>query len=437
LDEQIFPLNEFDHILESNVSTIEKIDEDTYHILKGNFFKILTTQNGSRILQKSLKRTSKDILSRINKEIGSRIADLMTDSYANYFCQKFFGYVDYEDKIEFLVNIIEHFCQISNNKIGTYPLQAVLEQLKTERERNMIIETIKNNNVIEMVYDPQGVHVIEKIVICFEEEKVSFIYDYAIKNFMKLANNTNGLCIIKKIIIHTKNEETVKKIQTKLIENSFSLIQNPFGNYAIQTAVDVWKEEYIMPIIKQFYNKFTNLSMQKFSSNVVEKFLQRGGEVIVAKYVDEVTYSNRIVDLMKNNYGNYVIQKALKLAMNKHKCKLVESILKNLEKIGDKKLIQKWKSIVQSHATDDCKSLLIGYGIDLNNNNNINGHEEEERNERPGNQHNCSGNNPTLFINGLKSSNGKKNSQSSMGNFPQCSQKLHVGKKHHSGNFYC
>jgi len=98
---------------------------------------------------------------------------------------------------------------------------------------------VRNNNVIEMVYDPQGVHVIEKIIICFDEDKVSFIYDYALQNFMKLANNTNGLCIIKKITAHAKNEETIRKIQQKLLENCNSLIQNPFGNYAIQAAVDV------------------------------------------------------------------------------------------------------------------------------------------------------------------------------------------------------
>lgn len=288
----------------------------------------------------------------------------MVDSYANYFCQKFFGFLEDLDRISFLVNICEHFSQIANNKIGTYPLQAVLEQLKTDREKNMVIDTIKANPM-EMIYDSQGVHVVEKMIICFEEDRISFVYDLALGNFMKLANNTNGLCIIKKVIIHAKNEETIKKLLQKLIDNSFSLIQNPFGNYAIQTAVDVWKEENIMPIIKQFFNKLSNLSMQKFSSNVVEKFLQKGGETIITKYIDEISINNRIVDLMKNNYGNYVVQKALKLANNAGKNKLVEVILRNLEKIGDKKLILKWKFIVQSHVNDDQgRTILNCHNVD-------------------------------------------------------------------------
>ena len=119
----------------------------------------------------------------------------MVDSYANYFCQKFFGYLEHEDRLHFLSNVNENFVQISNNKIGTYPLQAILEQLRTDKEKHLVIKTIKTN-AIEMFYDSQGVHVIEKIIICFEEEKISFIYDLALENFMKLANNTNGLCIV-------------------------------------------------------------------------------------------------------------------------------------------------------------------------------------------------------------------------------------------------
>lgn len=49
---------------------------------------------------------------------------------------------------------------------------------------------------------------------------------------------------------------------------------------------------------------------------------------------------------MKNNYGNYVVQKALKISTGSIKNKLIISILKNIEKIGDKKLIGKWKNIV-------------------------------------------------------------------------------------------
>lgn len=51
---------------------------------------------------------------------------------------------------------------------------------------------------------------------------------------------------------------------------------------------------------------------------------------------------------MKNAYGNYVVQKALKLVNGKNKNLLINTLTKNLDKLSDKKLISKWKIIINN-----------------------------------------------------------------------------------------
>jgi len=51
---------------------------------------------------------------------------------------------------------------------------------------------------------------------------------------------------------------------------------------------------------------------------------------------------------MKNNYGNYVVQSALKLAKKSSKEMLINNMLRNIEKMNDKKLINKWKAIINT-----------------------------------------------------------------------------------------
>ena len=58
---------------------------------------------------------------------------------------------------------------------------------------------------------------------------------------MQLANNCNGLCVIKKVIIHSSDPVNVNRILQRIVENCLNLVQNPFGNYAIQVALDVIK----------------------------------------------------------------------------------------------------------------------------------------------------------------------------------------------------
>lgn len=74
---------------------------------------------------------------------------------------------------------------------------------------------------------------------------------------------------------------------------------------------------------------------------------------------------------MKNNYGNFVVQKALKLSSGQNKLKLISCIVKNIEKIGDRKIILKWKSIVESHICPE-NEILIQNLTGINNVNNVN-----------------------------------------------------------------
>ena len=71
---------------------------------------------------------------------------------------------------------------------------------------------------------------------------------------------------------------------------------------------------------------------------------------------------------MKSSFGNYVVQKALKVSNEENKNKLVETILNNIEKLNERKLIDKWKKIV-SNSKGICLSPCEEYNY---NNNSIN-----------------------------------------------------------------
>ncbi len=230
--------NEYDEILENQIRPKEELDEETYKSIKGKTFDILMTQNGSRVLQKALKNTKYEIISRMLDEISDKFWELMTDSYANYFCPKFFSYLRRKERILFLMCIKNHIYDISVSKVGTYPLQSIIDQLETKEEKLIFVESFQGK-ILDMCLDSQGTHVIEKIITCFEEEIIEDCYKVIIDNMLTLADNVNGLCVCKKIIIHAKNPKTIKKIREKLTENVIFLVQNVYGNYVIQMAIEV------------------------------------------------------------------------------------------------------------------------------------------------------------------------------------------------------
>ncbi len=66
-------------------------------------------------------------------------------------------------------------------------------------------------------------------------------------------------------------------------------------------------------------------------------------------FIYEIYNTNKIQSLIKNSYGNYVIQKALLIASAPSKILLINNILNILNKLEDNKLIIKWKHICDSN----------------------------------------------------------------------------------------
>jgi len=133
------------------------------------------------------------------------------------------------------------------------------------------------------------------MILCFEEDSIKYIYDLILENFMFLACHSNGLCVTKKVIACSRNQEYIATVQKILLDNANTLVQNSHCNYSIQVALESWEYEYVYPLINLFHNQFFALSTQKFSSNVVEKCLERGGEAVLAKFLDEICHKSKIL----------------------------------------------------------------------------------------------------------------------------------------------
>ena len=336
---------ELKHLLERT----GKIDFNIYNLIKGKFLLIIKNHKGSKFFQKYLKSThSEEIIHLLFMELSLNLEELIIDPYANYFCKKFFTCLNQKDRIDFLKGIEKSLIKLSSDSIGTYPIQSIIENLNTKVEKMIIISAIKDRYK-ELIYDPYGCHVLEKILVCFEDEYVMFIYSYIFENFLYLANNNIGICIIKKILTFTNKKKIHERLKNIVKENALYLIQQSYGNFVIQVIVECWTD--YKDIINLFKGQFFNLSLEKYASNVIERCIEKSEEIL-NDYIDEIINSNCIYEVMKSNYGNYVIQKTIKLAKGEYKNKFVFTAAKEINKLNDNKLIQKWKSLLMPHVKE-------------------------------------------------------------------------------------
>jgi hypothetical protein len=328
------------------LSKIEKIDLICFNKLKGQFEQIIRTHKGSRIFQNYLRNTHTDILHQIFLELKNKLPELLKDNYANYFCKKFFESLNQKDRIEYLTIIQNDLNILAIDVTATYPIQGMIEQLGSKAEKRIIYLGIKDFINI-FCYNIYGTHVLEKMLSYFEDEFIKEIIDYVYNNFIELSYHINGICVVKKLLLMTHKKDLHQKLKNKIIENASNLIVHQYGNYVIQVIVENWEDSDLEDIINLYKNNYIYLSKQKYSSNVVERIIEKN-KINLEFYIKEICINNNLSELMRNNFGNYVVQKAVKLSSGKSQERLIREILKNINKLEDKKIISKWKMIIFS-----------------------------------------------------------------------------------------
>lgn len=82
-------------------------------------------------------------------------------------------------------------------------------------------------------------------------------------------------------------------------------------NYVVQYIVDLNNPLASAKLVSQFEGKYVQLSVQKFSSNVVEKCLRVFGEDARATIITELLSVSHFEQLLQDPYANYVIRSAL------------------------------------------------------------------------------------------------------------------------------
>jgi hypothetical protein len=312
-----------------------------YNKLKGTFISLMKSQQTSRILQYYLDKTPNDVIHLIFSEFSNQVDSLLLDPYANYFCLKIFYFLNFNDRIVFLKKISPILDVLCVNKIATYPIQCIIEELGSKNEKLIFYQGIKNYIDI-FSYHIFGSRILEKILSYFESEFQNEIIEYICENFIELAYNSNGICLVKKVLLMTHKIDLHKKLKKLINDNALNLIVHQYGNYALQTIIENWDESDLEEIINIYKNKYVFLSIKKFSSNVIERILEKN-EKNVDDYINIICEGCNLVEILKNKYGNFVIKKAINLSKGKNKDKLINGINDNLKFLDNPKIINKWK----------------------------------------------------------------------------------------------
>ena len=260
---------------------------------------------------------------------------LLNDQFGNYIYQSFIEILNTKNLYNFLYVLKNNFKEISCSKNGTRVIQKLIEKSTNIKQgyniiQKSLIEMLKGK-IFELSNDENANHIIQKFIINIQYPYNNFIYEELYENFIYIAITKYGCCVIQKCLING-NKEQKEKIVCLILENTFSLITNQFGNYVYQCIILLKDEKINYKIFEIIYNKIIPLCKEKYSSNVIEKILDINNPILVNQLIKHITKNdNKIIELLTNKYGNYIIQKILNISTEKNLIyRILNIIAKNI-----------------------------------------------------------------------------------------------------------
>lgn len=280
-------------------------------------------QHGCRLLQKKLDDDHKLNFPLIFNAILPFSGQLMVDPFGNYLIQKIIEISSPNDLSLIIMEISSNIYPISINCHGTRAIQKLIDCLSNDEHYQLMFNCVKPN-IVNMVHDLNGNHVIQKVLNNFNGSHFNNLVLLIVENLVPISTHKHGCCILQKMISKSSPRQ-LEFISDNILMNSISLMIDQFGNYVVQYIITLDLPRFNDHLMKLVSMNIINLSCGKFSSNVVEKCLLIKMGDINPVMLSLISFEALNV-LIRDQYGNYVVQTTLNVADWDVKCVIVELI---------------------------------------------------------------------------------------------------------------
>ena len=324
--------------------------------LLGNVRRLSRDQVGCRLLQQALDEDGSTAATAILNEGLTFWAEAMVDPFGNYLFQKILERITPEERITLVKSVSTRLVNASLNLHGTRSVQKIVEvcaadeedaedeefdEGKKEEESKdkakkkpketaaKILSDALKPSAARLCIDSHGNHAIQRILLKLPYQYTSFIFDAVAVSVEDVARHRHGCCVIQRCL-DSRHSTARSHLVSRIVEKSLDLMQDAYGNYVVQYVLDVCGDEEVHAICESVIGRVCLLAIQKFSSNVMEKCLERCTDRVREEYLNELNDSDKIRELMMDPFGNYVVQRALSVSTHSQAIRLVETMKPHL-----------------------------------------------------------------------------------------------------------
>lgn len=309
--------------------------------LLGHVRRLSRDQVGCRLLQQALDEEGPMAATLILNEGIAFWGEAMVDPFGNYLFQKILEKITAEERVVLIKSVGPRLVNASLNLHGTRSVQKVVELCAVDEAQwpdtrdpidgtaAEILTAALCPAAARLCIDSHGNHVIQRVLLKLGHRHSRFVFDAVAASVGDVARHRHGCCVIQRCLDSPPTEARSHLVR-RIVQKSLELMQDAYGNYVVQYVLDVCGDDDVHAVCESVAGKVCLLAIQKFSSNVMEKCLERASDRVKDLYLQELSDTERIRELMMDPFGNYVVQRALSVATHAQAIRLVEAMRPHL-----------------------------------------------------------------------------------------------------------
>ncbi|KAG8759083.1 mRNA binding protein puf3 [Serendipita sp. 396] len=284
--------------------------------IAGHVLEFSSDQHGSRFIQHKLTTANELSRSIVYRElIPTNILRLARDVFGNYVLQKLCELGTPEERATVARTLQGHIVPLSLDMYGCRVLQRMIDYLNAEEQARWVDEL--NGHILQCVKDSNGNHVIQKFLESPLSDKSIFILTFK-GHVYEMATHPHGCRVLQRCFEHVKPELT-RVLLNEMHLRTLGLMQDQYGNYVCQFILEKGSAYDRNRVIDTLTGSMLPMSKHKFASNVCEKAIINSSPEQRRTLIEEISLQrpdgmNPMVTMIKDQYANYVLQRALEIA---------------------------------------------------------------------------------------------------------------------------
>ena len=329
----------------------------TVDAIRGHVMRLVKCHAGSRFVQQKLDTRDPAFFALFYDEMALHVPELMVDNFSHFAVEKLIAACSDEQCLQLLQRLAPAICVVSCQKHGSFSVQALVDSLHTPAQVFTLVEAMKAD-ILRIMTHASGHFVVLRMLQRFPYASTKFIDEAICNHVGVVATDHHGLRVFKALLCVRRPVELTRLFK-QVARMTMKLVEGPYGNYCVQAVLDVAPPGVRTNIKVKMEGKYMRLSKQKFSSNVVEKCLKQSSSHWRSIIISELTAQPAVAELLRDRYGNYVLQTGLNVANAAQVQDILRAITPYLPSLRDnvrskwKKMLRKAGAAVQRGGPDE------------------------------------------------------------------------------------